>query len=64
MPAKDANPIGMVTAIQAYPWRHFTVEVFDKAELQKLGCNLLLAVSAGSDTPPYMVVLRPKVPVT
>lgn len=63
MPAKDANPIGIVTAIQAYPWKQFNVEVFDKAELQKLGCNLLLAVSAGSDIPPYMVVIRPKSPV-
>lgn len=63
MPPKDANPIGIVTAIQSYPWKQFDVEVFDKAQLEKLGCNLLLAVSAGSDMPPYMVVLRPKVPV-
>jgi leucyl aminopeptidase len=64
MPAKDANPIGIVTAIQSYPWKQFNVEVFDKAQLEKLGCNLLLAVSAGSDVPPYMVVIRPKAPVS
>jgi leucyl aminopeptidase len=54
MPPKDANPQGIVDAIRAYPWKQFSVEVFD---------NLLLAVSAGSDMPPYMVVLRPKTPV-
>jgi leucyl aminopeptidase len=63
MPPKDANPQGIVDAIRAYPWKQFSVEVFDKTQLEKLGCNLLLAVSAGSDMPPYMVVLRPKTPV-
>jgi leucyl aminopeptidase len=62
MPPKDANPAGIVAAIQAYNWKQFDVEVYDKKELEKLGCNLLLAVSAGSDVPPYMVVIKPKNP--
>lgn len=62
MPPKDANPIGIVNIIKSHTWKHFTVEIFDKNELQKLGCNLLLAVGAGSDFGPYMVVLRPKNP--
>ena len=62
MPPKDANPAGIVAAIQAYNWKQFDVEIYDKKELEKLGCNLLLAVSAGSDVPPYMVVIKPKNP--
>ncbi len=62
MPPKDANPTGIVNAIKAYDWKQFNVEIFDKKALESMGCNLLLAVSAGSDTPPYMVVIRPKNP--
>ena len=62
MPPQDANPIGMVESIQAYPWKHFDIEIFDKKKLETLGCNLLLAVGAGSNFPPYMVVLTPKNP--
>jgi leucyl aminopeptidase len=62
MPPRDANPIALTDMIVSYPWRHFTVEVFHKADLEKLGCNLLLAVGAGSDIPPTMVVLTPKAP--
>lgn len=62
MPPRDMNPEGMVREIQAKKWNHFDVEVFNKAELEKLGCNLLLAVGAGSARPPYMVVLKPKNP--
>ncbi len=62
MPPKEANPIGIVETIQSYPWKHFNVEIFDKKQLEKLGCNLLLAVGAGSDFTPYMVVLKPKHP--
>lgn len=62
MPPKDANPAGIVAAIKDYKWKQFDVEVYDKKELERLGCNLLLAVSAGSDMPPYMVVLKPKNP--
>jgi leucyl aminopeptidase len=51
-----------VAAIQAYNWKQFDVDIYDKKELEKLGCNLLLAVSAGSDVPPYMVVIKPKNP--
>lgn len=62
MPPRDMNPEGMVREIQTKSWNHFNVEIFDKAALEKLGCNLLLAVGAGSAHPPYMVVLTPKNP--
>jgi leucyl aminopeptidase len=62
MPPQDANPVGIVDIIQAHTWRHFNVAVFDKKALENIGCNLLLAVGAGSDFPPYMVVLTPKNP--
>ncbi len=62
MPPRDMNPEGMVREIQGKKWKHFDVEVFDKKSLEKLGCNLLLAVGAGSANPPYMVVLKPKNP--
>jgi len=62
MPPKDMNPEGMVKEILAKKWNHFNVEVFDKKALEKLGCNLLVAVGAWSARPPYMVVLSPKNP--
>jgi leucyl aminopeptidase len=62
MPAQDANPEKLVQEILTHTWNHFDVEIFDKAKLEKLGCNLLLAVGAGSDFPPYMVILSPKNP--
>lgn len=62
MPPRDMNPEGMVREIQAKSWNHFSIEIFDKLALEKLGCNLLLAVGAGSAHPPYMVVLTPKNP--
>lgn len=62
MPPRDMNPEGMVKEILAKKWNHFDVEVFDKAALEKLRCNLLLAVGAGSARPPYMLVLSPKNP--
>lgn len=62
MPPRDANPIALTNMILAYPWKNFTIEVFHKADLEKLGCNLLLAVGAGSDIPPTMVVLSAKNP--
>ncbi len=62
MPPKDMNPEGMVRDILNKSWNHFNVEVFDKARLESLGCNLLVAVGAGSAKPPYMVVLTPKNP--
>lgn len=62
MPPRDMNPERMVQEILGEKWNHFEVQVFDKRELEKLGCNLLLAVGAGSAKPPYMVVLKPKNP--
>jgi leucyl aminopeptidase len=62
MPPRDMNPEGMVREIQSKKWNNFNVEIFDKIELEKLWCNLLLAVGAGSARPPYMVVLKPKNP--
>jgi leucyl aminopeptidase len=62
MPPKDMNPESMVRDILNKSWNQFNVEIFDKARLEVLGCNLLLAVGAGSAKPPYMVVLTPKNP--
>jgi leucyl aminopeptidase len=62
MPPQDANPVGIVNIIQEHTWKHFNVAIFDKNSLEKFGCNLLLAVGAGSDFPPYMVILTPKNP--
>lgn len=60
MPAHDANPESLVKHTLAHKWKHFDVHVFDEKELEKLGCNLILAVGAGSKKPPYMMVLTPK----
>jgi leucyl aminopeptidase len=62
MPPKDMNPEWMIQEITQKKWNHFDVEIYDKNQLEKLGCNLLLAVGAGSVHPPYMVVLKPKNP--
>ena len=62
MPPQDANPEKLVQEILSHTWKHFDVEVFDKVKLEKLGCNLLLAVGAGSNFPPYMIILKPKNP--
>lgn len=60
MPAHDANPESLVRHTLAHKWRNFDVHVFDEKELEKLGCELILAVGAGSKKPPYMMVLTPK----
>lgn len=57
-PPTDTRPEAFVEYIQSYEWKHFTLRILDAKELKKLGCNLLLAVGAGSDYPPYMVVLE------
>jgi leucyl aminopeptidase len=37
-----------------------SVEVLEREEMQKLGMNMLLAVSRGSDEPPKLIILRIK----
>lgn len=64
MPPHDMNPQAMVHEVLKKTWNHFDIEVFDKTDLEKLWCNLLLAVWAWSDNPPFMVVLKPKNPPT
>jgi len=59
-PPIDAYPEAIVRDIQKRNWKHFDVHIFWKKELKGLGCNLLLAVGAGSNKDPYMVVLSPK----
>ena len=58
LPPTDSNPGNLVEYIRSFDWKHFSLKIMDAAELKKLGCNLLLAVGAGSDYPPYMVVLE------
>lgn len=62
MPPRDSNPEKMVAEILSKEWNHFDVQVFSKEDLEKMGANLLLAVGAGSQHAPYMVVLVPKNP--
>ena len=58
LPPTDSNPANLVAYIRSFDWKHFSLKILDAADLKKLGCNLLLAVGAGSDYPPYMVVLE------
>lgn len=57
-PPTDTRPEAFVEYIEAIKWKHFKLRIIDATELKKLGCNLLLAVWAGSDYPPYMVILE------
>lgn len=61
-PAETLYPASFVREIQSRNWKHFNVEVFGEEELEKIGCNLLLAVGKGSRRESYMVVLSPKNP--
>jgi leucyl aminopeptidase len=58
MPPGDCTPIDMVNMIQALEWKNTKIKIIPKKELETLGCNLLLAVSAGSDKDPYIVVFE------
>ncbi len=58
LPPTDTRPEAFVSYIQQYNWKRFTLRVIDAAGLKQIGCNLLLAVGAGSDYPPYMVILE------
>ena len=58
LPPTDTRPEAFVEYISAYKWKNFRLKVIDAKELKKMGCNLLLAVGAGSDYPPYMVILE------
>jgi leucyl aminopeptidase len=58
LPPTDKKPEAFISYIQTFSWQRFTLRVIDAASLKQLGCNLLLAVGAGSDYPPYMVILE------
>jgi leucyl aminopeptidase len=58
MPPGDCTPIDMVGMIQSLEWKNTKIKIIPKKELETLGCNLLLAVSAGSDKDPYIVVFE------
>ena len=58
LPPTDTRPEEFVSYIQQFSWKRFTLRVIDAAGLKQIGCNLLLAVGAGSDYPPYMVILE------
>ena len=59
-PPSDKYPEAIVKSIKQHEWKNFDLHIFDHKDLKKMGCNLLLAVGAGSNFPPYMVVLTPK----
>lgn len=61
-PASDKPPHKIVDIVRALPWERTEVEVLDRAALEKLGFNLLLAVSSGSDEDPAVVIFRRKNP--
>ena len=58
LPPTDTRPEAFVEYISTFKWKKFKLRIIDAKELKKLGCNLLLAVGAGSDYPPYMVILE------
>lgn len=58
LPPTDTRPEKFISYIQGYNWKNFTLRVIDAPSLKKMWCNLLLAVGAGSDYPPYMVILE------
>lgn len=59
-PPQDSNPEKITEEVLRHKWRNFDVEIVDAKKLQKLGCNLILAVGAGSDVTPRMIILRSK----
>ncbi len=58
LPPSLSTPKDMVQSILSFPWKRTKVTVLDKKELTALGMNLLLAVSAGSDNDPYVVIFE------
>lgn len=58
LPPTDTRPEAFVSYIQQYSWKRFQLRVIDASALKQIGCNLLLAVGAWSDYPPYMVILE------
>lgn len=64
MPPNDGTPSFLAKTCQEIARKgRLKIKVFDGAELKKLGANSLLAVSRGSDEPPFllkMVYLPPK----
>lgn len=63
-PPQDSNPEKITKLVIDRQWRNFDVEVVEEKELKKLGCNLILAVGAGSDISPRMIILKPKKPIS
>lgn len=57
-PPSITRPDHVVEQIQTFPWSRTKVRILDRAELEKLGMNLLLAVSAGSPNPPYVAIFE------
>ena len=44
LPPTDTRPEAFVEYIKNFKWKNFKLRIIDAKELQKLGCNLLLAV--------------------
>lgn len=59
-PSYDLYPATFVDRFRQRKWKHFDVHVFWESELKEMGCNLILAVGAGTEKESYMVVLTPK----
>lgn len=63
-PASICTPKKIVKDIESYHWKHTKIKILSKKDLEKLGCNLLLAVSAGSDEEPFIAVFERIIPHT
>lgn len=63
-PPSDKNPGKIVEVVKSLAWERTDVEILDKAALEAAGFGCLLAVSAGSVEPPYVLVFRRKKPVS
>lgn len=58
MPSNDKFPQKMVDIIQGLSWKNTKIRVLGKSELEKEGFGMLLAVSAGSDKDPKVVIFE------
>ena len=57
-PSNTLTTTEFISRIKPLSKLGISIEVFDEKALKKLGANLILAVGAGSTTPPYMAILK------
>ena len=57
-PSSRKYPERLAEYVMALPWKHTRIRVFDGAELETMGCELICAVGAGSPHKPVMMVFE------